>query len=89
MGPETIRDLFYDPAPNQSIVAFNLGLWFVLRPEATVGALQALIGYVASGQVEVPLGHVLPLSQAAEAHRMLEERRTVGKIVLKPWATTR
>lgn len=89
MSRETIRDLFYDPAPNQSIVAFNLGLWFALRPEAAVGALQALIGYVASGQVEVPLGHVLPLSQAAEAHRMLEERRTAGKIVLKPWATTR
>lgn len=89
MGPKTIQTLFYDPSPNQAIAAFNLGLWFGLRPEAAVGALQTLIGYVASGQVEVPIGHVLPLRRAAEAHRMLEERRTTGKIVLKPWATER
>ena len=86
MGPETIDAFFYDPSPNQSLIAFNLGLWFGMRPEAAVGALQTLVGYVASGQVKVPVGHVLPLSQAAEAHRMLEERRTTGKIVLKPWA---
>lgn len=59
-----------------------------MRPEAAVGALQTLIGFVSSGQVKVPVGHVLPLSQAAEAHRMLEERRTMGKIILKPWATS-
>jgi NADPH:quinone reductase-like Zn-dependent oxidoreductase len=87
MSPETIENFFYGPSPNQSLVAFNLGLWFGLRPEAAVGALQTLIGYVSSGQVKVPVGHVLPLGRAAEAHRMLEERRTAGKIVLKPWAT--
>ena len=87
MGPETIHALFYDPSPNQSIVAFNLGLWFGMRPEAAVGALQTLLGYVAAGQMEVPIGHILTLDRAAEAHRMLEERRTTGKIVLKPWAT--
>jgi NADPH:quinone reductase-like Zn-dependent oxidoreductase len=87
MGPETIENFFYGTSPNQSLVAFNLGLWFGLRPEAAVGALQTLIGYVSSGQVKVPVGHVLPLGRAAEAHRMLEERRTAGKIVLKPWAT--
>jgi NADPH:quinone reductase len=89
MGPETVRALFYDPSPNQSLVAFNLGLWFAMQPGAAVGALQTLIGYVAAGRVEVPIGHVLPLSQAAEAHQMLEERRTTGKIVLKPWASER
>ena len=87
MGPETIDTFFYDPSPNQSIVAFNLGLWFGSRPEAAVGALQTLIGYVSSGRVKVPIGQVLPLSRAAEAHRMLEERRTTGKVVLKPWPT--
>ena len=89
MGPETINTFFYDPSPNQSIVAFNLGLWFGSRPEAAVGALQTLIGYVSSGRVKIPIGHVLPLGRAAEAHRMLEERRTTGKIVLKPWTTGR
>ncbi|CAA9416022.1 Alcohol dehydrogenase [uncultured Rubrobacteraceae bacterium] len=87
MDPKTVQTFFYDPSPNQSIVAFNLGLWFGMRPEAAVGALQTLIGFVSSGRVEVPIGHVLPLSQAVEAHRMIEERRAKGKIVLKPWAT--
>ncbi len=36
--------------------------------------------------MRVPVGHVLPLAHAAAAHRLLEERRAVGKVVLKPWA---
>lgn len=87
MGPEAVQNFFYDPSPNQSLVAFNLGLWFGMRPEAAVSALQTLIGFVSSGRVEVPIEHMLPLSQAVEAHRMIEERRAKGKIVLKPWAT--
>lgn len=87
MGPKTVQTFFYDPSPNQSLIGFNLGHWFGLRPEAAVGALQTLIGLVSSGRVEVPIGHVLPLSQAVEAHRMIEERRATGKIVLKPWAS--
>lgn len=87
LGAETIDALFYRPSPNQSLVSFNLGLWFGMRPEAAVDALTTLVGFVASGQVTVPVGHVLPLRQAAEAHRLLEERRTMGKIVLKPWAS--
>ena len=89
MGPETIDAFFYDPSPNQSLVAFNLGLWFALRPDIAAGALKTLIEFVVSGRVKVQVGHVLPLSQAAEAHRMLEERRTTGKIILKPWETGR
>jgi NADPH2:quinone reductase len=65
---------------------FNLGLWFGLRPEAAGAALGRLVGWVASGQVRVPLGPVLPLSQAAAAHRSIEERRTTGKVILRPWA---
>ena len=60
----------------------------VVRGCALSGAGKAmgdLIGAVASGQIRVNVNHVLPLSQAAEAHRMIEERRTTGKIVLKPW----
>jgi len=82
---QTVRGLFYDPAPNQSLVAFNVGLWFGLRPEAAIAALQRLLGFVGSGQVKVQVNHVLPLSQAAQAHRLLEAREAIGKIVLKPW----
>lgn len=74
----------YDPAPNQSLHAFNLGLWFGLRPEAAVGALQQLIGWVASGAIRVPVGQTLPLADAALAHTLTEQRETTGKVILKP-----
>jgi len=32
----------------------------------------------------VRIGHELPLTQAAEAHRELEGRRTTGKVLLIP-----
>ena len=36
-----------------------------------------------AGRLKVHLAAVLPLEEAAQAHEMLESRRTVGKIVLK------
>ncbi|MDX2077707.1 MAG: NADPH:quinone oxidoreductase family protein [bacterium] len=83
----SILHFFYNPSLNQSIHVFNLGIWFGMRPEIAAKAMGDLIGYVASGQIQVHVNHVLPLAQASEAHRMLEERRTTGKIVLKPWIT--
>ncbi|MBL8161611.1 MAG: NADPH:quinone oxidoreductase family protein [Anaerolineae bacterium] len=82
---QSILHFFYNPSLNQSIHVFNLGLWFGLRSAAAGQAMGDLIGLVASGQVKVPVNHVLPLTQASEAHRLMEERRTTGKIILKPW----
>ena len=82
---ESILKFFYSPSYNQSIHVFNLGLWFGLQPAASVSALQDLIGFATSGQIKVPVSQKLPLSRAAEAHRMIENRSTTGKIILKPW----
>ena len=84
-GEGSIKRFFYDPALNQSVHVFNFGLWFGLRAERATEAMRDLIGYVASKQVKVEIGRVLPLSKAAEAHRMIERRETTGKIILKPW----
>jgi NADPH:quinone reductase-like Zn-dependent oxidoreductase len=35
------------------------------------------------------LDHVLPLSQAAAAHRLVEERKSTGKVVLLLWGSDR
>ena len=43
-----------------------------------------VLGAVASGALAVRIGHELPLTQAAEAHRELEGRRTTGKVLLIP-----
>jgi NADPH2:quinone reductase len=43
-----------------------------------------VLGGVASGALAVRIGHEFPLTQAAEAHRELEGRRTTGKVLLIP-----
>lgn len=80
-----VTDFFYDPALNQSLRTFNLGVWFGLRPQVAAAALATLIGHVANGRVKVAVSHTLPLADAARAHRLIENRETTGKVVLKPW----
>lgn len=43
-------------------------------------AVRALL---TEGRLRVHVGRVLALAEAAEAHRQLEGRRTVGKVVLR------
>lgn len=38
------------------------------------------------GKLSLHIGDILPLAQAAEAHRRIETGRTQGKLVLDPWA---
>lgn len=81
----TVTDLLYAPALNKRLVAFNVGLFFGLRPDRAHTALGRLVGLVLASVVTPRVGHVLPLSEAAQAHRLLESRRSHGRIVLKPW----
>jgi NADPH:quinone reductase len=46
-------------------------------------ALNELVSDVAAGTLSCTVGVRLPLEQVADAHRALEERRTVGKVVLR------
>lgn len=47
------------------------------------GELLALVPFIASGQLKPVVDRVFPLAQAAEAQRVLEERRQFGKVVLE------
>jgi len=42
-----------------------------------------LFAYAASGQLQVTIDRVLPLAQASEAHTILENRQTRGKLLLR------
>ena len=53
------------------------------RPELLQRAGDVL-GWVMSGQLKLRISHVLPLKEAAEAHRLLEGRKTTGKVLLMP-----
>ncbi|MFF9781810.1 zinc-binding dehydrogenase [Streptomyces nigrescens] len=47
-------------------------------------ALPQLAGLFAAGKLDVPVGHVYPLAEAARAHAGIEARRNQGKVVLLP-----
>jgi NADPH:quinone reductase len=44
----------------------------------------AVMGWAASGELQVRIGRTFPLAEAAEAHEALEGRKTTGKVLLIP-----
>jgi NADPH2:quinone reductase len=71
--------------PNQTVTGFYIGA-YLAHPELIQSILSEIIVFILSGKLSLQVGRVLPLSQAAEAHRLLESRQTTGKVVLQPWA---
>lgn len=69
---------------NHNLLAFNLNYFIQQRTPIWQRSLGEVIGLIAEGKLKVVLNHVLPLNQAAEAHRLLENRETTGKVVLVP-----
>jgi len=55
-------------------------------PERWNAARRELQEWVLGGGLRVTIAHSFPLSQAAEAHRRLEQRQTQGKLILVPAA---
>ena len=43
-----------------------------------------ILEWVRSGKLQLRISHVLPLREAAEAHRLLQARKTTGKVLLLP-----
>jgi NADPH:quinone reductase len=70
--------------PNHTVTGFYIGA-YTTDLELTVSMLMELIGYATEGKLSINVGKVLPLAQAAEAHRLIEGRKTTGKVVLQPW----
>jgi len=52
--------------------------------EEVLGRSQDLFEWLRSGALQVRIDRTFPLSEAAEAHRRLEGRRTMGKVLLLP-----
>ncbi len=46
--------------------------------------LLAVLGHVAAGRLSPVVHEVMPLARAADAHRLLEDRKAFGKVVLEP-----
>jgi len=66
---------------NQAII----GYWLTSQMQRTdhiAMAAMELIQYLIAGKLEIIVGQTFPLAEAAEAHRAIAERKTMGKVVL-------
>jgi len=80
-------------APIDPLVLTQKGSIFLTRPSlgnyiATAQELQqragAVFGMIRDGKLKLRIEHVYPLSEAQQAHRDLEGRKTTGKLLLLP-----
>ena len=69
---------------SKSVIGFWLVPMIVKRRDLVTAAIGELMGAVASGELEVVIGGVYPLSEAARAHQDLAARRSTGKLLLDP-----
>jgi NADPH:quinone reductase len=69
---------------NVGIQGFYLGRLMARRPDVVAAAAGELLELWSAGAVKPVVGAQYPLAEAADAHRLIEERRHVGKVVLVP-----
>jgi NADPH2:quinone reductase len=70
---------------NQAVIGYYVSHSFKARPERAQKAFDTVADLVLSQRIRVAVAERLPLEGAAEAHRIMETRRSTGKFVLKPW----
>jgi synaptic vesicle membrane protein VAT-1 len=68
---------------NRAVMGVNLGnLWnaaHIIRPQ-----VETLLRYAADRSIRPRVDRAFPFDQAAEAHRYIQERRNIGKVLLTP-----
>lgn len=69
---------------NVAATGFFLGRLLQLQPALVRQALDDLVRLWAAGELRPVVGASFPLADAPEAHRLVEDRRSTGKVVLVP-----
>jgi NADPH:quinone reductase len=69
---------------NVGVHGFYLGRLMQFRPDLVERAAQDVLRLWDGGVVRPVVGHEFPFEQAGEAHQLIEERKTTGKVVLIP-----
>jgi len=69
---------------SKSVMGFWLVALVARRQDLIASMIADLLGAVAAGELEVTIGATYPLSEAARAHEAMQERGTIGKLLLDP-----
>ena len=85
-GPPDPVDIIQDLGARGSLFITRPAVMHYLATRAALEeAAAALFGVLQAGVVNSAVNHTYPLSEAAEAHRAIHERRTTGSTVLLPF----
>ncbi|HEY7592334.1 MAG TPA: zinc-binding dehydrogenase [Actinophytocola sp.] len=68
----------------RSVTGFSLLAWQKARPAEYADAMTELAGLLGTGKLRYTVHIRLPLAEAAEAHRLLDARAQLGRILLVP-----
>ena len=83
-GPVPLFDLSKLAAKGSLFVTRPTLLHYASNREELLKRANDLFGWIESGKLKLRIDKTFPLSEAAEAHRQLEGRKTTGKVLLIP-----
>jgi NADPH2:quinone reductase len=69
---------------NIGVHGFYLGRLIGRNPDLVARAAQDVLRLWEAGAIRPIVGAEFPLEQAGDAHRLIEERQSTGKVVLVP-----
>jgi NADPH:quinone reductase-like Zn-dependent oxidoreductase len=67
---------------NAEVLGVNIGAMSAAQPERVTAAARVVVEMLGTAQLDAGAIEVIPFANAAEAHRLLEAKRVVGKLVL-------
>ena len=83
---EFLRTKRYHPLnlmrDNKAVIGVHLGR-MVSRSEILAEALRTLFRLYGEGKIRPHIGRIFPLAEAAAAHRFIQDRKNIGKVLLK------
>jgi NADPH:quinone reductase-like Zn-dependent oxidoreductase len=69
---------------HRTVSGFSLLAWRGARADQARAEMAEVAGYFADGRLRAGVRATLPLTDAAKAHELLEDRTTIGRILLIP-----
>jgi NADPH2:quinone reductase len=83
-GTEGTPDLDHLRVQNASILGYHIGEAIDQDPDKIHSAVDQLNELLADGRIEIVIGETFALEDAANAHNLVENRESTGKVLLTP-----